>query len=79
MNTTLSSDAMNAIWLHSDLAVWMRHNHDDLSALAADGDLDWKQVAGTFRQQGTFAGLGDLPSPAFLQDTWDLVMAAEAA
>ncbi|WP_424812467.1 hypothetical protein [Roseococcus sp. YIM B11640] len=75
MSTTLSPDAMNAIWLHSDLALWMRHNHGDLSALAANGDLDWEQAAGTFQRDGTFAGLGDLPTPALLQDTWDLVTA----
>ncbi|TCH98341.1 hypothetical protein EJV46_14285 [Roseococcus sp. SYP-B2431] len=78
MSAAAKRHSANTIWLQSSVAKWMRANHHDLAEFVANDEVDWHIVARTFRERGVFTGLGDLPSAAFLQDTWRQIDQAEA-
>lgn len=70
-----AAEVLEESWLTSAVARWMRGNRDALADFAEEGATDWAGMAAAFRVHGIFTGLGDLPSAAFLAETWRRVEA----
>lgn len=61
---------IDAFWRRTNLAQWMRAHREDIADYIASGEADWQRMALVFGNRRIFLGLGDLPTPALLQDTW---------